>query len=120
MLCQGGKFNQSPNLFPSRQGHQHQEFACIVLLDLRYAHPRSQANLPTWIQDCVEVKATFGPTFAAMRKVSPAFPFPDNSPPRSPSSVSRSCHVSLVSSREVWPLLRDVHACLACRPFWNH
>ncbi|KAF6118238.1 DEAD/H-box helicase 11 [Phyllostomus discolor] len=74
---------------------RHQkDFASIVLLDQRYARPPVLAKLPTWIRDRVEVKATFG----------------------------RLCCFAEVSSREVCPLLRDVHACLACRPapFWNH
>ncbi|XP_029420170.1 ATP-dependent DNA helicase DDX11 isoform X2 [Nannospalax galili] len=47
--------------------HQR-DFASIVLLDQRYARPPVLAKLPTWIRDRVEVKATFGPAFAAMRK----------------------------------------------------
>ena len=107
---------------PGRAIRHQKDFASIVLLDQRYACLPILAKLPAWIRDCVEVKATFGPVFAALWKVSPAFSFPENSPPRPPSSVSWSCPVSPVSSREVWPLLKDVHTCLACRPdpFWNH
>ncbi|XP_057557749.1 ATP-dependent DNA helicase DDX11 isoform X5 [Hippopotamus amphibius kiboko] len=48
---------------------RHQkDFASIVLLDQRYARPPVLAKLPAWIQDRVEVKATFGPAFAALRK----------------------------------------------------
>ncbi|CAO2625666.1 ATP-dependent DNA helicase DDX11 [Lemmus lemmus] len=47
--------------------HQR-DFASIVLLDHRYARPSVLAKLPAWIRDRVEVKATFGPAFAAMRK----------------------------------------------------
>ncbi|XP_034380878.1 ATP-dependent DNA helicase DDX11 isoform X2 [Arvicanthis niloticus] len=47
--------------------HQR-DFASIVLLDHRYARPSILAKLPAWIRDRVEVKATFGPAFAAMRK----------------------------------------------------
>ncbi|XP_052606159.1 ATP-dependent DNA helicase DDX11 isoform X3 [Peromyscus californicus insignis] len=47
--------------------HQR-DFASIVLLDHRYARPAVLAKLPAWIRDRVEVKATFGPAFAAMRK----------------------------------------------------
>uniref|UniRef100_A0AC11BKX0 DEAD/H-box helicase 11 n=1 Tax=Ovis aries TaxID=9940 RepID=A0AC11BKX0_SHEEP len=48
---------------------RHQkDFASIVLLDQRYASPAIQAKLPAWIRDRVEVKATFGPAFAALRK----------------------------------------------------
>ena len=59
-----------------------------MLLDQQYACLPILAKLPAWIRDCVEVKATFGPVFAALWKVSPAFSFPENSPPRPPSSVS--------------------------------
>ncbi|XP_038196403.1 ATP-dependent DNA helicase DDX11 isoform X2 [Arvicola amphibius] len=47
--------------------HQR-DFASIVLLDHRYARPSVLAKLPAWIRDRVEVKATFGPAFAALRK----------------------------------------------------
>ncbi|GAB1301281.1 ATP-dependent DNA helicase DDX11 [Apodemus speciosus] len=47
--------------------HQR-DFASIVLLDHRYARPSILAKLPAWIRDRVEVKATFGSAFAAMRK----------------------------------------------------
>ncbi|XP_049738125.1 ATP-dependent DNA helicase DDX11 isoform X2 [Elephas maximus indicus] len=48
---------------------RHQkDFASIVLLDQRYARPPTLAKLPAWIRDRVEVKATFGPAFAALRK----------------------------------------------------
>ncbi|XP_047721012.1 ATP-dependent DNA helicase DDX11 isoform X4 [Prionailurus viverrinus] len=48
---------------------RHQkDFASIVLLDHRYARPPILGKLPAWIRDRVEVKATFGPAFAAMRK----------------------------------------------------
>ncbi|XP_036921660.1 putative ATP-dependent RNA helicase DDX12 [Sturnira hondurensis] len=51
---------------------RHQkDFASIVLLDQRYARPPVLAKLPTWIRDRVEVKATFGPAFAALRKEKP-------------------------------------------------
>ncbi|XP_023612503.1 LOW QUALITY PROTEIN: putative ATP-dependent RNA helicase DDX11-like protein 8 [Myotis lucifugus] len=63
---------------------RHQkDFASIVLLDQRYARPPILAKLPAWIRDRVEVKATFGPAFAALRKVSPAFSFLRTLPPRS-------------------------------------
>ncbi|KAM4819814.1 ATP-dependent DNA helicase DDX11 [Thomomys bottae] len=48
---------------------RHQkDFASIVLLDQRYARAPVQAKLPAWIQQRLEVKATFGPAFAAVRK----------------------------------------------------
>ncbi|XP_051010413.1 ATP-dependent DNA helicase DDX11 [Acomys russatus] len=47
--------------------HQR-DFASIVLLDHRYARPAVLAKLPAWIRDRVEIKATFGPAFAAMSK----------------------------------------------------
>lgn len=65
-----------------------------MLLDQRYARPPILAKLPAWIRDRVEVKATFGPAFAALRKVSPAFSFLRTLPPRSPPSVSLSFPVS--------------------------
>ncbi|XP_041591923.1 ATP-dependent DNA helicase DDX11 isoform X4 [Vulpes lagopus] len=48
---------------------RHQkDFASIVLLDQRYARPPILGKLPAWIRDRVEVRATFGPAFATMRK----------------------------------------------------
>ncbi|XP_069848985.1 putative ATP-dependent DNA helicase DDX11-like protein 8 [Dipodomys merriami] len=47
--------------------HQR-DFASIVLLDQRYARPPVLAKLPAWIRARLEVKATFGPAFAAVRK----------------------------------------------------
>ncbi|XP_066113773.1 ATP-dependent DNA helicase DDX11 isoform X1 [Saccopteryx bilineata] len=48
---------------------RHQkDFASIVLLDQRYTRPPVLAKLPAWIRDRVQVKATFGPAFAALRK----------------------------------------------------
>ncbi|XP_077025773.1 ATP-dependent DNA helicase DDX11 [Tamandua tetradactyla] len=48
---------------------RHQkDFASIVLLDQRYARSPVLAKLPAWIRDRVEVKAAFGPAFAALRK----------------------------------------------------
>ncbi|KAM7116593.1 ATP-dependent DNA helicase DDX11 [Molossus nigricans] len=47
--------------------HQR-DFASIVLLDQRYARPPVLAKLPAWIRDHVQVKATFGSAFAALRK----------------------------------------------------
>nr|XP_020857160.1 ATP-dependent DNA helicase DDX11 isoform X1 [Phascolarctos cinereus]XP_020857161.1 ATP-dependent DNA helicase DDX11 isoform X1 [Phascolarctos cinereus]XP_020857162.1 ATP-dependent DNA helicase DDX11 isoform X1 [Phascolarctos cinereus] len=47
--------------------HQ-QDFASILLLDQRYSRPSILAKLPSWIRDQVEIKATFGPAFAALRK----------------------------------------------------
>ncbi|XP_059969159.1 ATP-dependent DNA helicase DDX11 isoform X2 [Mesoplodon densirostris] len=48
---------------------RHQkDFASIVLLDQRYARSPILAKLPAWIRDRVQVKATFGPAFAALRK----------------------------------------------------
>uniref|UniRef100_H0V1P8 ATP-dependent DNA helicase DDX11 n=1 Tax=Cavia porcellus TaxID=10141 RepID=H0V1P8_CAVPO len=55
--------------------HQR-DFASIVLLDQRYTRPPVLAKLPAWIRDRVEVKATFGAAFAALRKVRPALSFP--------------------------------------------
>nr|XP_045380616.1 ATP-dependent DNA helicase DDX11 [Camelus bactrianus] len=88
---------------------RHQkDFASIVLLDHRYARPPVLAKLPAWIRDRVQVKATFGPAFAALRTVSPAFLFPREPPtPQAgvslssplPSSIPPSSPKSLGSAR---------------------
>lgn len=79
---QGDAFNQSTNLcpYPGRAIRHQKDFASIVLLDQRYARPPALAKLPAWIRDRVEVKATFGPAFATLRKVGPAFLFPQKAP----------------------------------------
>lgn len=77
---------------------RHQkDFASIVLLDQRYARPPILGKLPAWIRDRVEVKATFGPAFAAMRKVSPALPCPLRASATLRSSVSLPTPISPVS-----------------------
>lgn len=86
MYCGGGKC-KSPNLCShlGRAIRHQKDFASIVLLDQRYARPPILGKLPAWIRDRVEVRATFGPAFATMRKVSPAFPCPwRHSPPPLP------------------------------------
>ncbi|XP_072510153.1 putative ATP-dependent DNA helicase DDX11-like protein 8 isoform X4 [Notamacropus eugenii] len=45
-----------------------QDFASILLMDQRYSRPSILAKLPSWIRDQVQIKATFGPAFAALRK----------------------------------------------------
>lgn len=55
--------------YPGRAIRHQRDFASIVLLDQRYTRPSVLAKLPAWIRDRVEIKATFGPAFAAMRKV---------------------------------------------------
>lgn len=59
---------KSVNQSIGRAIRHQRDFAIIVLLDHRYARPSIVAKLPAWIRDRVEVKATFGPAFAAMRK----------------------------------------------------
>lgn len=54
--------------------HQR-DFTNIMLLDQRYTGPPVLEKLPTWIRDRVEVKATFGAAFPALRKVRPALSF---------------------------------------------
>lgn len=78
MYRRGGRLNSEPQpLFhPGRAIRHQKDFASIVLLDQRYARPPILAKLPAWIRDRVEIKTTFGPAIAAMRKVSPAFLVP--------------------------------------------
>ncbi|XP_015264201.1 PREDICTED: probable ATP-dependent RNA helicase DDX11 [Gekko japonicus] len=44
------------------------DFASIVLLDHRYGRPAVLNKLPQWIRSRAQVKAAFGPAFAALRK----------------------------------------------------
>lgn len=41
----------------------------MVLCDRRYSRPATLSKLPTWIKDRTSTHATFGPAFAALRKV---------------------------------------------------
>ncbi|XP_053111257.1 ATP-dependent DNA helicase DDX11 isoform X2 [Hemicordylus capensis] len=48
---------------------RHQkDFASIMLLDHRYTRPSVLNKLPQWIKQRTQVKADFGPAFAALRK----------------------------------------------------
>ncbi|KAM9311458.1 ATP-dependent DNA helicase DDX11 [Gastrophryne carolinensis] len=44
------------------------DYASIVLLDHRYSRPAILAKLPQWIRRSTEVKSSFGPAFASVRK----------------------------------------------------
>ncbi|XP_066580100.1 ATP-dependent DNA helicase DDX11 [Amia ocellicauda] len=44
------------------------DYACIILLDCRYARPATLAKLPDWIKTSAQVQASFGPAFASIRK----------------------------------------------------
>lgn len=91
VAVQEADFTQSHNLcaHPGRAIRHQRDFASIVLLDQRYARSCTLAKLPAWIRDRVEVKATFGPAFAALRKVRPAFSFPRE--PLLPGDVASHC-----------------------------
>uniref|UniRef100_A0A3Q3ARE9 DEAD/H (Asp-Glu-Ala-Asp/His) box helicase 11 n=1 Tax=Kryptolebias marmoratus TaxID=37003 RepID=A0A3Q3ARE9_KRYMA len=45
------------------------DYASIVLCDRRYSRPATLSKLPTWIKSRTNTHATFGPAFAALRKV---------------------------------------------------
>ncbi|XP_077325097.1 ATP-dependent DNA helicase DDX11 [Lithobates pipiens] len=44
------------------------DYASIVLLDHRYSQPAILSKLPQWIRNSTEIKPTFGPAFASIRK----------------------------------------------------
>ncbi|XP_040201179.1 ATP-dependent DNA helicase DDX11 isoform X2 [Rana temporaria] len=44
------------------------DYASIVLLDHRYSRPAILSKLPQWIRNSTEIKPTFGPAFASIRK----------------------------------------------------
>lgn len=44
------------------------DYASIVLLDHRYSRPSVLAKLPQWIRTSTEVKQSFGPAYASIRK----------------------------------------------------
>ncbi|XP_064417126.1 ATP-dependent DNA helicase DDX11 isoform X2 [Latimeria chalumnae] len=48
--------------------HQN-DYAVVVLLDHRYSRPVVQSKLPSWISGSTKVHPSFGPAFAAIRKV---------------------------------------------------
>lgn len=45
------------------------DYSSMVLCDRRYSRPATLAKLPTWIKDRTSTHTTFGPAFAALRKV---------------------------------------------------
>ncbi|KAM6936926.1 ATP-dependent DNA helicase DDX11 [Xenentodon cancila] len=45
------------------------DYSSIVLCDRRYSRPATLSKLPTWIKDRIYTCTTFGPAFAALRKV---------------------------------------------------
>uniref|UniRef100_A0A4X2K4D5 DEAD/H-box helicase 11 n=1 Tax=Vombatus ursinus TaxID=29139 RepID=A0A4X2K4D5_VOMUR len=88
--------------------HQ-QDFASILLLDQRYSRPSILAKLPSWIRDQVEIKATFGPAFAALRKVSPLPLFPPCNTSLEQKILKDFWYVFPVSPGEIWSFLTDEH-----------
>lgn len=119
----GRWFNHSPNLFPSRQGHQAPEGFC------QHSAPGPALRPST----CPGKAASLDPRPCAgqshlwvclccFAEGQSCLPFPRELPTKTPSSVSLSFPVSPVSSREVWSLLRASRTRLECRlaPFWNH
>uniref|UniRef100_A0A673C9A1 ATP-dependent DNA helicase DDX11 n=1 Tax=Sphaeramia orbicularis TaxID=375764 RepID=A0A673C9A1_9TELE len=45
------------------------DYSSIVLCDRRYSRPATLSKLPTWIKDRTSTHTSFGPAFAALRKV---------------------------------------------------
>uniref|UniRef100_A0A8C9X0U3 DEAD/H (Asp-Glu-Ala-Asp/His) box helicase 11 n=1 Tax=Sander lucioperca TaxID=283035 RepID=A0A8C9X0U3_SANLU len=45
------------------------DYSSIVLCDRRYSRPATLSKLPAWIKDRTSTHTTFGPAFAALRKV---------------------------------------------------
>uniref|UniRef100_A0A3B3VJ91 ATP-dependent DNA helicase DDX11 n=1 Tax=Poecilia latipinna TaxID=48699 RepID=A0A3B3VJ91_9TELE len=45
------------------------DYSSIVLCDRRYARPATLAKLPAWIKNRTSTHSSFGPAFAALRKV---------------------------------------------------
>lgn len=101
---------------PGRAIRHQGDFASIVLLDQRYARPPVLAKLPAWIRDRVEVKATFGAAFAALRKVRPAFSFPWAPHPEMWFLMASSCVHSFTGRRWAPPDASHTAACLD--PSW--
>uniref|UniRef100_A0A671VP53 DEAD/H (Asp-Glu-Ala-Asp/His) box helicase 11 n=1 Tax=Sparus aurata TaxID=8175 RepID=A0A671VP53_SPAAU len=57
-------------LLTNRRAIRHRgDYSSMVLCDRRYARPATLSKLPTWIKDRTSTHASFGPAFAAMRKV---------------------------------------------------
>lgn len=45
------------------------DYSSVVLCDRRYSRPATLSKLPAWIRSRTSTYATFGPAFAALRKV---------------------------------------------------
>lgn len=104
-MCAVGRagVTQSPASMAPGRVIQHQRlFTSMVLLDQQYTQPLVLAKLPAWIQDPMEVKATFGAASGTLQKVRPALSFPGLS---LRGSSSRPFPVPTVSLGEVRALL---------------
>uniref|UniRef100_A0A8C4IKM8 ATP-dependent DNA helicase DDX11 n=1 Tax=Dicentrarchus labrax TaxID=13489 RepID=A0A8C4IKM8_DICLA len=51
------------------------DYSSMVLCDRRYSRPATLSKLPTWIKDRTSTHTTFGPAFAALRKVRSKYSF---------------------------------------------
>uniref|UniRef100_A0A667ZDY7 ATP-dependent DNA helicase DDX11 n=1 Tax=Myripristis murdjan TaxID=586833 RepID=A0A667ZDY7_9TELE len=59
----------SPPVSKGRAIRHRGDYAAIVLCDRRYSRPSTLSKLPNWIKDQTNTHTTFGPAFAALRKV---------------------------------------------------
>lgn len=56
-------------VFKGRAIRHRGDYSSIILCDRRYSRPATLSKLPTWIKERTTTHATFGPAFAALRKV---------------------------------------------------
>lgn len=61
--------NNWPHLPKGRAIRHRGDYSSMVLLDRRYSRPATLAKLPAWIRDRTSTHTSFGPAFAALRKV---------------------------------------------------
>lgn len=55
--------------FKGRAIRHRGDYSSIVLCDRRYSRPATLSKLPTWIKARTSTHTSFGPAFAALRKV---------------------------------------------------
>lgn len=61
--------NNWPHLHKGRAIRHRGDYSSMVLCDRRYSRPATLAKLPAWIRDRTSTHTSFGPAFAALRKV---------------------------------------------------
>uniref|UniRef100_A0A8C2WE63 DEAD/H (Asp-Glu-Ala-Asp/His) box helicase 11 n=1 Tax=Cyclopterus lumpus TaxID=8103 RepID=A0A8C2WE63_CYCLU len=68
------------------------DYSSIVMCDRRYSRPATLSKLPTWIKSRTSTHTTFGPAFAALRKVRSKYAH-ESTLKQSPASLQKCIHM---------------------------